>query len=168
MSTLFRKVVIVTLLSMGIAGAAQAQYVWLDEKGTKQFSDLPPPVSVPPSRILKQPRGARSLEPVATAPSASASPGNETAAPMTTAEKNAEFRKRQNERAEKEKKASEEAKLASEKMKQCERAREYHRSLESGERISRKDKDGERSYLTDEQRANEIRDAQRVLSECKS
>ena len=30
-------------LSLLCPGTAAAQYVWLDEKGTKQFSDMPPP-----------------------------------------------------------------------------------------------------------------------------
>lgn len=38
-----------------IALPAQAQYVWLDARGVRQFSDRPPPPSVPDSRILKGP-----------------------------------------------------------------------------------------------------------------
>jgi len=162
MNTRFRHVAVAALLCMGIAGVAHAQYVWLDEKGVKQFSDMPPPSSIPASRILKQPRGIVS----ATAPAESHLP--EVRPPMTTAEKNADFRKRQAERAEKEKKSAEEARVASEKAKNCERTQEYHRALESGERISRTDKNGERSFLSDEQRAKELKESRRVLEECKS
>jgi hypothetical protein len=162
MNTLFRHTIFTALLCVGIAGAAHAQYVWLDEKGVKQFSDMPPPSSIPASRILKQP----GVSMPAAAPVASSSP--EAKPQVTTAEKNAEFRKRQTERAEKEKKAAEEAKVASEKARNCERAQEYHRALESGERISRTDKNGERSFLSDEQRAREVRESRRVLDECKS
>lgn len=160
MNTLFRHTVVTALLCMGFAGAAHAQYVWLDERGVKQFSDMPPPSSIPASRILKQPASGSTP---AAAPAAS-----DIRPQMTTAEKNAEFRKRQTERAEKEKKAAEEAKIAAEKARGCERAQEYHRALESGERISRTDKNGERSFLSDEQRAKEVRESRRVLDECKS
>jgi hypothetical protein len=163
MNTLFRHTFVTALLCMGFAGAAHAQYVWLDERGVKQFSDMPPPLSIPSSRILKQP-GSGSTP--AAAPVESAAP--DIKPQMTTAEKNAEFRKRQTERAEKEKKAAEEAKIAAEKARSCERAQEYHRALESGERISRTDKNGERSFLSDEQRANEVRESRRVLDECRS
>ncbi|KRB91456.1 DUF4124 domain-containing protein [Noviherbaspirillum sp. Root189] len=162
MNTLFRHTFVTALICMGFAGAAHAQYVWLDDKGVKQFSDMPPPSSIPASRILKQPG---SSTPAAAPAEAVAS---EAKSQMTTAEKNAEFRKRQTERAEKEKKAAEEAKIASEKARNCERAQEYHRALESGERISRTDKNGERSYLSDEQRAKEVRESRRVLDDCKS
>lgn len=163
MNTLFRHTVVTTILCMGMAGAAHAQYVWLDEKGVKQFSDMAPPSSIPASRILKQPGGS-SMPAAAPAEAAAA----EAKPQMTTAEKNADFRKRQNERAEKEKKAAEEAKIASEKARNCERVQEYHRALESGERISRTDKNGERSFLSDEQRAKEVRESRRMLDECKS
>ena len=150
---------------LGLATTAMAQYVWLDEKGVKQYSDQPPPSSVPKKRILKEPSGmAAAPEPTAT-DDTSTTP--EKAKPLTTAEKNIEFQKRQAEQAEKEKKAAEQAKQASDKAANCERARAYNRTLESGVRITRTDKNGEQSFLTDEQRAQETRDAKRALSECK-
>lgn len=143
---------------------ATAQYIWLDEKGTKHFSDMPPPSSVPGSRILKRPGGAPATP-------QETQENKEPAAPAKTepsvAEKNAEFRKRRQEQAEKEKKAAEEAARAAENAKNCERAREYQRALDSGERIVRTDKNGERSFLSDEQRTQEARDTRRVLAECK-
>ena len=145
--------------------AVSAQYVWIDEKGTKQFSDMPPPASVPSNRILKQPGGAP-----ATKASPEASDEKSTAPARTEptlAEKNADFRTRKAEQAEKEKKAAEEAAKSAEKAKNCERAREYQRSLDSGERLVSYDKNGERSYLSDEQRAQESRDNRRVLDDCK-
>lgn len=154
-------VTVVTALCF--SGAAHAQYVWLDEKGTKQYSDMPPPVSVPVNRILKQPGGLPPAPTENEAPAAAMPAKTE----MSIAEKNAEFRKRRAEQAEKEKKAADEARQADEKAKYCERARDYNRTLQSGERISRTDKNGERSFLTDEQRARELREAQRMLDECK-
>lgn len=148
------------LYALCLSSAAFAQYVWLDEKGTKQYSDMPPPPIVPSSRILKQPAGS----PTPVQDSAATTPKSE----LTAAERNADFRKRKAEQAEKEKKAADDAKAAEEKAKNCERARDFQRSLESGERIARTDKNGERSFLTDEQRAQELREAKRVLADCRS
>jgi hypothetical protein len=151
-----------------IANSASAQYVWIDEKGVKQFSDMPPPASVPANRILKQP-GATSTK------AASTDNGNDPAAspeatpkgPPTTAERNAEFKKRRAEQAEKDKKAAEQAQRDAENAANCERARAYQYSLQSGERILQTDKNGERSYLSDEERQVEADKAQRYLANCK-
>lgn len=172
MSAIWLKRIATVLTMLGWAAAASAQYVWLDEKGIKQFSDMPPPAAVPKSRILKNPgTTARTTTDMST-DNAENSAGKASAptkaqAPMTTAEKNADFQKRRLEQAEKEKKAAEKTKLDADRVKSCERARIYNRSLESGERLSGTDKNGERYFLNDEQRAQESRDTKRVLDECK-
>ena len=162
---------------LGIATTASAQYVWLNEKGIKQYSDMPPPSSIPKSRILKEagmavrstPQEApASGEAVANAGTAGATavPAKDKA-PMTTAEKNADFQKRKIEQAQKDKKAAEQEKFAADKARNCEQARAYNRTLQSGERVARTDKNGERYYLSDEQRGQEARDAKRTVDECK-
>lgn len=165
------------LIAFGLASTAYAQYVWVDEKGVKQYSDMPPPSSVPQNRILKEPGGtSRSSSQASSetvekneksAATTTAPTADKAKAPMTTREKNADFQKRKAEQAEKEKKAADQEKQAADKVQNCERAREYSRSLEAGDRIGRTDKSGERSYLTDEQRAKEARDTRRVLDDCK-
>lgn len=140
--------------------AALAQYVWLDEKGVKQYSDMPPPPSVPAARILKHP-APRS------AANAPASLNDAALPPKSLAEQNAEFKKRRAEQAEKEKKAEDDARLAAEKSKHCERTRSYLRALESGERIAQTDNSGERSFLSDEQRARELREARQAAQDCR-
>ncbi|MEC4719430.1 DUF4124 domain-containing protein [Noviherbaspirillum sp. CPCC 100848] len=165
----------ISIALIGACGSAAAQYVWLDEKGSRQFSDRPPPASVPASRILKHPGGTSSSSAASAASGASAAQPAQTQsttarpdAEKTIAEKNAEFRKRQMEREDKERKLAEEAKLAADKARNCERAQDYQRSLESGVRISRTDKNGERTFLSDEQRERELGDTRRLLNECKS
>lgn len=159
------------LSTLSFSSVAYAQYIWLNEKGVKQYSDMPPPASVPKKRILKEPGShASSQATVPAEPAVQGTPVDAEAkdnAPMTTAEKNADFQKRRAEQAEKEKKAAEEAQRAADKAKNCERARAYQRALQSGVRVSRTDKNGERSFLNDEQRAKEAQDAQRALDECK-
>jgi len=51
--TLLRRVAAVALLFT--AGLAQAQFVWVDPKGVRHYSDQPPPPGTPPARILKAP-----------------------------------------------------------------------------------------------------------------
>ena len=46
--------IISALFAFGITGHALAQYVWVDDKGNKQYSDTAPPASVPKNRILKR------------------------------------------------------------------------------------------------------------------
>lgn len=152
------------LALFGLTSAAFGQYVWIDEKGVKQYSDMPPPRSVPPNRILKQPRGAA---PVVNDESPAAPAAPNAKPPMTLAEKNADFQKRRAEQAEKEKKAEEEAKQAADKARNCERARAYKRTLESGERIANVDKNGERTFISDDQRSRDIAETKNILADCK-
>lgn len=158
-------------LMAGVSSHAFAQYVWLDEKGVKQYSDKPAPVTVPASRILKSP-GA-TLHPhsaeAAPKPADDTSPNApaKTQLPLTTAEKNADFQKRKMEQADKDQKAAEETQRAADKSKNCERARTYQKALDSGQRIAQQGKDGQRAFLSDTQRAQELRDTKRILDECK-
>lgn len=159
------------LLLSGSCAAAFAQYVWLDEKGVKQYSDVPPPASVPNSRILKSPGALPQVAPPAVTENAETGTDksdNATAkAPPTLADKNADFQKRRAEQAEKEKQAAEQAKQAAAKKKSCEQVSNYQRALQSGQRITKLSPTGERIYLTDDERANAMRDNRQTLSDCK-
>lgn len=156
-----------SLVLLAFASAAWAQYVWIDERGVKQFSDQPPPASIPKARILKQPGGSA----IASTPADSAAPaGAGTAAaktPLSTAERNADFMKRRAEQAEKDKKAADEAQAAKDKAKNCENARKYQTALASGQRMASTDSNGERVYLSDDQRNREMQETSRVLADCK-
>ena len=160
-----------TLTMFCMTTAAFGQYIWLDEKGGKQYSDMPPPASIPQKNILKQPGKSYSAPQTssdnADAPAKSPAVAEKTNVPMTTAERNADFKKRQAKQAEEEAKTAEEAKNAAAKAKNCENAKSYHRSLVSGERISTTDKNGEKTFLDDGQRAKEIKEAQAALNDCK-
>jgi hypothetical protein len=178
-SSLHRSLLCISCVAAMFAAAnASAQYVWINEKGVKQYSDMPPPASVPSNKILKHPGGI----PAPSSSSSSASSGTQSEQasgdnddavaqkprqPLTTAEKNAEFQKRKMEQAENEKKAAEQQRQAAERAKNCERAQTYQRSLESGERLARADKNGERYYLSDQQRSQEAQENKRFLDSCK-
>ena len=136
------------------AGPALAQHVWLDEKGVRQYSDQPPPAAVPARRVLQNAASRPAAAPESSAP--------------TLAERNADFEKRRIEKAERESKEIDQARLEQERRRNCEQARAYSRALTSGDRVSRVDASGERSFLTDAQRAQETAHAQRILEQCRA
>lgn len=147
-----------------VASGAYAQYVWLDDHGVKQFSDAPPPASVPQEHILKQPH--RSAAAATDSAPANDAKSDNSASP-TTAEKNAEFAKRQKEKADKEKKAEQDATLKAQMAEDCTRANSYLNSLKSGMRITTTNDKGERSYISDADRAREEEKTQALIDKCK-
>lgn len=156
-SIYFLRFVACALLAAGCGGAL-AQHVWMDNKGVKQFSDMPPPPGTPANRVLQSP-GPRTTPPLP--------PATEKLAEPSIAERNAAFEKRRTEQAERENKASEQARVAGDNARNCEQARSYERTLASGQRISKLDKNGERAYMSDQEKAQEMATAQRVMAQCK-
>ncbi|MBC3876004.1 DUF4124 domain-containing protein [Undibacterium flavidum] len=156
---------IAALLSSNIAFA---QYIWLNEKGVKQYSDTPPPKSVPRDKIIKTPFGNLRGQEKNTAQATDANKSTEVKLekPVTIASKNEDFNKRKIAREEAEKKADSERQNAENKTKNCERAKSYKQSLDEGLLIMTRDKNGERTPIDEAQRAKEIADVKKVLSEC--
>lgn len=165
------------IIALTAAAASQpcfAQFVWRDSQGVKHYSDRPPPSSVPRNKILKAPNivAPSAFDLAAPAATENVATGAATTSPksagsMSTAERNADYTKRKMDEAEQAKKSTATAKLAADKKTNCEQARSYSRTLEDGGRISNIDSNGERVYLSDEQRVQEVRKAQRILAECK-
>lgn len=138
-----------------------AQWAWKDDTGRMVYSNLPPPANVKASQIVRQPTAA--------AP-ADAEPGKPAAAPpapatKTWAERDAEFRKRQQERADGERKAQEEEQKAAQKAADCQRSRGYLKALEDGVRVTRTDAAGNREFLDDTQRAAEIERMRKAVAD---
>jgi len=153
-----------------MAHLAHAQYSWIDDKGTRVFSDRPPPPNTPASRILKGPKPVTPTpvpfegKPDATsAPAAAAS----TPKPPSLAEQDAAFRQRMAKREEETKKAQEEEQKKQDNAERCTAARQESLQLSSGMRIAQVNDKGERYYITDEDRARRQEAAQRVLRECR-
>jgi len=154
---------------------AQAQWMWVNDKGVKQFSDQPPPPGTPANRILKAPRGVAVADlhkdAAATPANGDEAPaGDEKVAPVkpSLAERNADFKKRQQETAAKTAKAEEQAKLDAEKKKYCSEAKSNIGMLESGVRVSEMGPNGERNFMSDEARAQKIKEQREsVNSMCK-
>lgn len=170
---------IITQLTVGAAmfacaALAQAQWMWVNERGIKQLSDQPPPPSVPPSRILEAPPGQmQDLRKELNAPAQEAAPAADKPEPKvdarpTLAERNADYNKRRTESAEKEQKAAQEAQQAAQKADNCAKTRSNLTALESGQRMIDIDKNGERSFIDDAERAKRIKENQNMVAQnCK-
>ncbi|WP_313166744.1 DUF4124 domain-containing protein [Massilia oculi] len=146
------------------ATAAHAQYVWIGPNGTRQYSDRPPPPSTPASKILKSP-GRPALEP-STSPATPAE-HKDAATPPTLAEQEAAFRERSKARAEQEQKSQEEAERRRRLAEHCAAARETQANLASGIRVARIGPDGEKTYMSDEEKAARSEQVRRALQECR-
>lgn len=154
---------------MAFASMAQAQYMWIDEKGLKQFSDRPPPPSIPLKHILKAPKGMPSADSIGAEPAAAAA-APEAAKPKaapTVADRNADYNKRVKEKAERDEKDQAEAERKAALAENCARAQEARQSLDSGARLGTVDKNGERSFMSDEQRAVASQKVNKSLAACK-
>jgi hypothetical protein len=163
-----------TLLFLA-ATAAQAQYVWIGPGGTRQYSDRPPPPGTPASKILKAP-GRAAPEPAPAPPAAMPADGavsDPTAKPLppkgppTLAEQEAAYRARTKARDEANLKAQEEAQRARQLAERCNAARETQAQLASGTRIARYGQDGQKSYMTDAERATRAAQVSQALQDCR-
>lgn len=142
---------------------AQAQWKWRDAQGRIQYSDRPPPATVPDTNVLARP----SRQPLAATAPLAAKVASDVASAPPVRDPELEARKRQTEAEEQAKTRAEADKLARQRKENCERAREYARTIESGMRIARVNAQGEREILDDAQRAREQVKAREVMaSEC--
>ena len=146
---------VVFLAALLFGSLAQAQvYQWKDASGKTIFSDKPPPG-------LSKPTRAPAPSPANEA--ADESKPAETKPPKTTADRELEFRKRQKENQAATEKQNAEQKQTAERKENCDSTRRYLHALESGERISLRDDKGERFYLDDAQRDQEITKARQAM-----
>lgn len=145
---------------LAMAGAAQAQYVWIDAKGVRQFSDQAPPASVPSKNILKSPAPVKpGLE-----PEQGADPAKAPARPAepSIADKEAEYRKRMSAKAEADKEAAEKAAIQAQRASACNAARAARAQLDQGRRLRAADG----SFLNDAQRAQQAARTDAILRDC--
>jgi hypothetical protein len=143
-----------------LAGAAHGQIKCWNENGKRVCGDAPPAGA----RVttLKVPSGP------ADAPSSPAAKDGDKGAkrgPLTPAEQEQEYRRRQAEAQKAAEKAEAERKNAENKRDNCERAKEALRSYESGQRIMRTAANGERVFLDDSQIAQEAAKARQVMQD---
>jgi hypothetical protein len=141
------------------ASLGHAQFVWIDDKGVKQFSDRPPPPGTPQKNILKA-RNMKTASDPAPAPAADAAPK---AAPASLADREADYRKRKTDQAEADKKASENAEQTKVKAAACSAARQNKATIDNGAPM--RDTNEERSWLTDKQRAERRAEAEKTIAQ---
>jgi hypothetical protein len=158
-------------LLLAACGQAAAQYVWIDDKGVKQLSDRPPPPSVPQKRILKAP-GKDKFNPTAGESGADGdNPATAAEAPAakpapTLGERNAAYNKRKAEAALAAQQAGEDSARKAEIAANCENARNNQRALDQGVRMSTYDKNGERGFMSEAERAESAKKNKQVLARC--
>jgi hypothetical protein len=156
---------ITTALLLGVtlfAGTAHAQYAWLDAKGVRQYSDQPPPVDTPASKILKTPRGIAIAANAPPADATAAAPVTAKAAP-TLAEREADYRKRHAAAEESDKKAAAASQNAEAKRAGCAAAAKNKAQLDTGRRARTTDN----VVMTEADKAREQANIAKVLQDCK-
>ena len=171
-SRVIRATITVAVVVAGFTSTpSEAQWAWKDGNGRLVYSDRPPPSDVKPASIVRQPTQQMLPNPLvgsvddASKPSDAKSPDAKGApnAPKTIAERDMEFRKRQQERVESDRKVAEEQKKSAAKTAECERARGYMKTLEDGVRITKTDAAGNREFLDDAQRAAEADRTRKII-----
>ncbi|HEX7442047.1 MAG TPA: DUF4124 domain-containing protein [Caldimonas sp.] len=168
------------LLGLTLALPAQAQWKWRDSKGQTQYSDLPPPATVPEQDILSRPNAGKrraAAQGVVAAASGVSGPLAAASGPAVaasgalapkTVEPELEARRKKAEAEEAAKTKAEELKIAAARADNCTRAKAQMRSLDSGIRIARTNEKGEREFLDDQQRADESKHTRDVIAaDCK-
>jgi hypothetical protein len=149
------------------ASLSHAQYAWIDAKGQRHYSDLPPPPSTPAAKILKSPRPQPILVAQPQSPAPAIGDEQKPKGPPTLAERDADFKKRASEQAQRERNAAEDAKRKAEIAENCGVARRAKAQMESGVRVVTADASGATSIMTDEQRAQQLARANKILAECR-
>jgi hypothetical protein len=160
-----------------LAAHAHAQYSWIDDHGTRVFSDRPPPVGTPASRILQAPRAATAAIPVevqapttegANPPDKSLPAAGAKHAQPTLADREAAYRERTAQYEADTRAAAEKARLKVEHANACTAAREEEQSMRKTRRMMGVNEKGERAVLTDDDKAARLARARRVLADCPS
>jgi hypothetical protein len=154
-----KRTLLLMILLLAAASASAQQYKWIDKNGRVQYGDSPPAGAN--ATPLRPPSGTHS-QPAATQDDAK---GAARKGPLTPAEQEAEFRKRQEEAGKANEKQAQAAQQAETKRQNCARAQSSLRTLESGQRISGTDAKGERYYFDEAQIAQETAKARQSVQQ---
>ncbi len=152
---------LVFLLFALAAGTAQAQIkCWTEANGKRGCGD-----TAPPGAKVTMVRGAPSGSAPAADPAVKGAKDAKDAkkGPLTPAEKEKDYRERQDEAQKVAAKAEKERQDKAAKDDGCARSREYLQTLESGQRIAKVNSSGERYYLEEAQVAQEKAKAREMI-----
>ena len=144
------------LLCLFAASAFAQQYKWRDADGKLRYGDVPPP-GVKAER-LKAPSSG-----YAPAPAPSAAAKKDAAGKTLTPEQ--AFQKRQEDAAKDRDTQAKADQAAQQKREHCERAQAALRTLESGQRVSRTNAQGERYFLDEAAVAQETEKARQAVQQ---
>ncbi|TAH52939.1 MAG: DUF4124 domain-containing protein [Betaproteobacteria bacterium] len=143
--------------------AAAQIYNWKEKDGSTVYSDLPPPSGevkvLQPGRIPPPPAPASGAAPAA------GSTSSDAARPRSVADRDLEFRQRRAAAAEAQARAEKDSAAAADRERYCAQARNQLNVLQSGQRIARPNAAGEREFLDDAARAEEIDRLQQQIAE---
>ena len=152
------KKTLVLLIGLAFAGVAQAQIkCWTGADGKRACGDTPPPGAK--TTTVKTQSG-----PAQNAPAAKDGEKDAKKGPLSAADREQDYRKRQLDAQKAADKAADEKKTTDGKRENCERANEALRSYESG-RVARTDAKGERYFLDDAQIAQERAKARQIAQD---
>jgi len=133
-------------------------YQWKDANGHTVISDMPPPATAKAKKMVDG-------DPAA-APAAADKPA--ASGEKTTAEKNLEFKKRQQDAKEKADKEAKEQQAANARRDNCERARSGLAAMDSGQPLSTFDDKGQRRVMGNSDRQQEAERLRRIMEDnCK-
>lgn len=172
-------------LAMLLCSQAQAIYKWVDENGKVQYSDLPPPnnarqsgaLSGQPVPAKEQPRTSSPVygseykdksAPAAITPASNSVPAAQPSSKgKTTAELDAEYKKRKEDQEKTAEKARQKQQEEVARAEICQRARTNLETLQSGRRMRVADGSGESVVMDDNMRQAELDRIQRIMQENK-
>lgn len=154
--TLIMRPLFFVLLCVFAASAFAQQYKWRDADGKVRYGDVPPP-GVKAERLKGPSTG------YAPAPAPTAAAKKDAAGKTLTPEQ--AFQKRQEDAAKDRDTQAKAEQVAQAKRENCARAQDALRALESGQRISRVDSNGERYYLDDAQIGQEVQKARQAVQQ---
>ena len=157
-----------------VALPAEAQWKWRDKGGHVQYSDLPPPPGTPEGDILARPSAStRRSTPTSVAPAPTFPRPRRRRPrrprPRAAADPELEAKRKKAEADVAAKNKAEQERYAAAKADNCSRARAQMTTLKSGIRLAQTNaKTGEREFLDDKQRADEVRRTEEVIAtDCK-
>ncbi|MDR0775108.1 MAG: DUF4124 domain-containing protein [Azonexus sp.] len=146
--------------ALALSTAHAEIYQWKDASGRTVVSDTPPSGSA-----AKEANVIGKQQPVVKGEVAGEKPAD---APKSVAEKDLDFKKRQQEARDKADKEAKEQKAEADRKENCERARRNLAAIESGYGVSAFDEKGERKMLDEAQRKQEMeRYREFVAQSCK-
>lgn len=156
--------ILAAALAAATAGAAHAQIKCWTEGGKRVCGDTPPAgAKVTTVRGTSASPATAAPAPAAPKDTAGKDDKAEKKGPLTPAEQEQEYRKRQAEAQKAAEKAAAEQRERAAKQGACEQARAALRTYETGQRVARTDEKGERYFLDEAQIAQERAKARQTV-----